>query len=151
MKKYLLFAFVVCLGAAAIGTALAGSGTGKPLVISAYYDAKLHDITLTHMPENATESLLQHNKSINTIYVVEGSEPEEEDPSFIPVIDAIQGDGFNPLWQEVKVIFTDPASTQQSLGLFSDVDIANAVTAGSISLEPQDELYRCSVIGPKKK
>ncbi len=152
MKKCLVLSLVVCLSAAVIGTALASHSTGKPEVIQAYYDEKLFDITLTHMPDNATESLLEHNKSINTIYVVENSEEEEEDLEvFTPVIDAIQGDGFNPLWQEVRVIFTDPASTQQSLGLLSDTAIADANEAGTISLAPQQEIYRCSVIGPKKK
>lgn len=152
MKKYLVFLLVVCLSVAVIGTVLAGHSTGKPQVITALYDANEFQITLTEMPENATEALLAHNKSINHIYVVEDSEEDEEDlEAFTPVLDAIQGDGFNPLWQEVRVIFTDPASTQQSLGLFSDNDIADANTAGTISLQPQQEIYRCSVIGPKEK
>ncbi len=152
MKKYLVVSLIVCLSALVVGTALGVHSTGKPKVVTALYDANEFRITLTEMPENATEVLLAHNGSINHIYVVENSEEEEEDlEAFTPVIDAIQGDGFNPLWQEVRVIFTDPASTQQSLGLFSDNDIADANTAGTISLDPQQEVYRCSVLGPKEK
>ena len=63
---------------------------------------------------------------------------------FISVIDAIQGDGFNPLWREFQIIFTDPQAPFQ---LTSDDDIAAAVKAGTISLMKADEIYRCSVIG----
>ncbi len=147
-----MLSLVVCLSAAVMGTALGVHSTGKPEVITALYDANEFRITLTEMPENATESLLAHNGSINHIFVVENSEEAEEDlAAFTPVIDAIQGDGFNPLWQEARVIFTNPTSTQQSLGLFSDDDITKAAAAGSITLQPQDEVYRCSVLGPKEK
>ncbi|MCL5283011.1 MAG: hypothetical protein M1376_24265 [Planctomycetes bacterium] len=149
MKKCLVLALLVCLSGAVIGTAIGGDSKGKPEVIQAYYDGKLFDITLTHMPDNAAAELLEHNKSINTIYVVENSEEEEEDlEAFTPVLDAIQGDGFNPLWQEVRVIFPAGVTPFQ---LFSDDEILSAAEAGSITLEPQDEVYRCSVIGPKKK
>ncbi len=149
MKKYLMLALMVCLSAAVIGTALGGSSTGKPKVITAIYDANEFNITLTHMPENATEALLEHNKSINTIYVVENSEEEEEDlEAFTPVLDAIQGDGFNPLWQEVRITFSNPEFPLRQL--FSDTEILADAQAGLISLEAQQEVYRCSVIGPKK-
>jgi len=34
---------------------------------------------------------------------------------FVSVLDAIQGDGFNPLWQEVQVVFDTPNFPCQQL------------------------------------
>ena len=66
---------------------------------------------------------------------------------FVSVLDAIQGDGFNPLWQEVQIIFNDRVPPRQ---LTSDTDIAAAEAAGQITLIPTNEVYRCAVIGPTK-
>lgn len=65
----------------------------------AYYDGKLFTITFKAEPSSAEQSLLLHNHSINTIYMSDAT------PGFVNVLDAIQGDGFNPLWQEVQVTF----------------------------------------------
>jgi len=61
------------------------------------------------------------------------------------VLDAIQGDGFNPLWREVQITFKAGHAPRQ---LFSDTEVADAAAAGEITLAPTDEVYRCSVIGP---
>ena len=63
----------------------------------------------------------------------------------VSVLDAIQGDGFNPLWLEVQVHFTAGHTAHQ---LTSDTDIFEALQSGEITLEATDEVYRCSVIGP---
>jgi hypothetical protein len=62
----------------------------------------------------------------------------------VSVIDAIQGDGFNPLWQEVQILFNGSLTPRQ---LTSDEEITDAADAGQITLMPTDEVYRCSVIG----
>ena len=65
---------------------------------------------------------------------------------FISVIDAIQGDGFNPLWREVQIVFepgVDP------FPLTSDTDILATEALDLIALVPTNEVYRCSVVGPK--
>ncbi len=64
--------------------------------------------------------------------------------SFVSVLDAIQGDGFNPLWQEVQISFNAGVTPQQ---FTSDNDILAAATAQQITLTPTTEVYRCSVIG----
>jgi len=64
--------------------------------------------------------------------------------SFVSVIDAIQGDGFNPLWQEVQISFNAGVTPQQ---FTSDNDILAAATAQQITLTPTTEVYRCAVIG----
>jgi hypothetical protein len=58
---------------------------------------------------------------------------------FVSVLDAIQGDGFNPLWQEVQIAFNHPATCRQ---LASDTEILSAAAAGQVTLIPTDEMYR---------
>ena len=65
---------------------------------------------------------------------------------FISVLDAIQGESFNPLWLEVQINFKTGHTARQ---LFSDDEVAEAFAAGEITLSVTDELYRCSVVGPK--
>ena len=62
--------------------------------------------------------------------------------------DAIQGDGFNPLWREFQITFTSGNTPRQ---LTSDTEVAAAAESGEITLQATDEAYRCSVVGPKKK
>ena len=64
---------------------------------------------------------------------------------FTSVLDAIQGDGFNPLWQEVQIVFLTIPPQQFS----SDNNILAAAAAGQIMLVPTTEVYRCSVVGAK--
>jgi len=67
--------------------------------------------------------------------------------TFVSVLDAIQGDGFNPLWNEVQVVFDKDLACQQ---FTSDTDILDAFDNGLISFVPTDEVCRCSVVGRKK-
>ena len=53
--------------------------------------------------------------------------------TFVSVLDAIQGDGFNPLWQEVQIVFNNPSAFTQ---FTSDTDILAAANAGQIQLVP---------------
>ena len=61
-----------------------------------------------------------------------GSEPGESD--------------YNPLWQEVQIAFTAGHTPRQ---LTSDTEVLAAQASGEIALFPTDEVYRCSVVGPK--
>jgi hypothetical protein len=67
---------------------------------------------------------------------------------FVAVLDAIQGDGFNPLWLEVQVTFKAGHTPRQ---LYSDDEIAEAEASGEVTLTPTGELYRCAVVGPGPK
>ncbi len=130
------------------GTAEAGSVNGRAGTMPAYYDGELFTINFKELPPQGEQSNLAHNGSINTIFMCdscEGSLPAGG--SFISVLDAIQGDGFNPLWQEVQISFNPGFNPQQ---LTSDTQIAAAEAAGQITLTPTTEVYRCSVIGPFK-
>jgi hypothetical protein len=122
----------------------AGSTNGVAGAMPAYYDGKLFTINFKELPSGGEDANLTHNGSINTIYMSDGCMPGGQ--MFVSVLDAIQGDGFNPLWQEVQVVFTKAASCKQ---FTSDNDILAAVAAGVVTLAPTTELYRCSVIGQK--
>jgi hypothetical protein len=111
----------------------------------AYYDGKLFTVNFKELSDSAAESLLAHNSSINVIYVHD--DPLPNGRPFVMVIDAIQGDGFNPLWLEVEIEFTPGHAPHQ---FFSDEEIDDALDAGEITLESSGEVYRCSVIGPKQ-
>src|SRR5262249_31530936 len=108
-----------------------------------FYDGQQLTINFKEQPSGAEQSLLAHNGSINTIYMCDLCAPKLE---FVSVLDAIQGDGFNPLWQEVQISFT-PGHT--AVQFTSDTDILAAAAAGMIKLAPTTEVYRCSVVGSK--
>src|SRR5690349_17373523 len=102
MKRFVSVILLVILvallpGGAAIAASSNGSGGEMP----AYYDGQLFNINFKEMPSEGT--LLTHNKSINTIYMCDACEASGF--MFVSVLDAIQGDGFNPLWQEVQIGF----------------------------------------------
>jgi hypothetical protein len=113
--------------------------------MNAFYDDQIFTINFTELPPGGEAATEQHNNSKNTIYQCDTCPF-----AFISVLDAIQGDGFNPLWEEVQITFTKPA-TFPPQQFTSDNDILAAAAAGNISLRDTEEMYRCSVLGPKKK
>jgi len=117
---------------------------GRSTLMPAYYDDQIFQINFTELASEDT--LIAHNGSINFIYMSDECMPGGN--MFVAVIDAIQGDGFNPLWQEVQIHFDNPAFPCQQLT--SDNDVINAAMNGLVSLETTTEVYRCSVVGPKK-
>ena len=131
---------------ASVAVVGAASMNGRAGVMPAYYDDQLFTINFKELPSGGEASTLAHNKSINFIYQSDDCMPGGE--MFVSVIDAIQGDGFNPLWNEVQIVFDNEAFPCQQLT--SDEDILALAAAGMITLEPTDEVYRCSVIGRKK-
>jgi hypothetical protein len=122
-----------------------GSTNGAAGQMPAFYDGELFTVNMKEMPDNASESLIEHSTSINTIYA---SNDLDEEQDFIPVIDAIQGDGFNPLWLQVLIVFNEGFTPHQ---FFSDEEILDAAMAADpeITLVVTDEVYRCAVVGPK--
>jgi hypothetical protein len=130
------------------GIALAahGSTNGAAGQMPAFYDGKSFTVNMKEMPETASASLIGPNPSINTIYASNDLDEEQE---FTPVIDAIQGDGFNPLWRQVLIVFNEGFTPHQFV---SDEEI-QAAAAGpnpEITLVVTDEVYRCSVVGAGK-
>jgi len=134
--------FVALTGSAAL--AAQGSTNGAAGEMPAFYEGKLFTVNMFEVPA-AEGSLIENNPSINTIYASNDLDKEQD---FIPVIDAIQGERFNPLWQQVLIVFNEGSAPHQ----FVSEEQVLAAAAGAnpaINLVETDEVYRCSVVGPK--
>ncbi len=118
-----------------------GAGGQMP----AFYDDQLFTVNMKEEPDNASAATIAHNGSINEIYA---SNDLDEEQDFIPVIDAIQGDGFNPLWRQNLIVFNSGFTPHQ---FTSDEDVLAAASGANpeITIVPTDEVYRCSVVGRK--
>lgn len=117
-----------------------GSTNGVAGSEPSYYDGILHTINLMALPSGTT--VLAHNTQTNIIWQSDAGLPGGQ--PFISVINAIPGDGFNPLWDECQITF-NPGHTPRQL--FSDNEVAAAAASGEIIVTDTHELYRCSVIG----
>src|SRR5690349_14327871 len=143
MKKQCLS--VVGAAMLALGFAMSAQAQhGAASTIQAYYDHQLFNIQFVEFSPAAEQKLLQHNNSLNFIYQSDPGLPGGA--PFISVIDAIPGDGFNPIWEEVQIAFTEGNTPRQ---LFSDTEVEAAVEAGEITLTFTGEVYWCPVVGPK--
>ena len=112
----------------------------------AFYEEDLFTVNMKELPEHASASTIAHNGSINEIYATNDLDDEQD---FFPVIDAIQGEGFNPLWRQNLIAFNQGFTPHQ----FTSEDEVLAAAEGpnpEITIVPTDEVYRCSVVGPKK-
>jgi hypothetical protein len=138
VKRILAVAAAGLLFLSLAGPAHASNPNGRGGSMPAYYDGDLFTINFKEVKPK------HNNKSINTIYMCD--QCEEQGFTFVSVLDAIQGDGFNPLWEEFQVTFNPGQPFQQ---FTSDTDILDAEAQGIITLTDTGELYRCSVIGPK--
>jgi hypothetical protein len=125
------------------GQAAAGSMHGAAGQMPAIYDGELFTVNMFEVP--ASDALIAHNTSINVIYA---SNDLDEEQDFVPVIDAIQGDGFNPLWLQVLVVF-NPGFTAHQFVSDEEIDEAAAGPNPEITLVVTDEVYRCAVVGEK--
>jgi len=112
-----------------------GSGGNMP----AYYDGQVFTINFKLLKPD-----LHSNPSFNTIYQCDSC--ANSGLNFVSVLDAIQGDGFNPIWEEVQIAFNPGFTPVQ---LTSDTDVLAAAAAGEITLTDTEEFYRCSVVGTK--
>lgn len=117
---------------------------GNASTIQAYYDHQIFNIQFVEFSPAAEQKLLQHNSGLNFIYQSDPGLPGGA--PFVSVIDAIPGDGFNPIWEEVQITFTAGHTPRQ---LFSDDEIAAAVASGEITLDFTGEVYWCPVVGQK--
>jgi hypothetical protein len=125
-------------GALASDHAMAGAA-GQ---MTALYDGQEFTVNMFELSESASKQIIANNQSLNEIYATNDLDEEQD---FDPVLDAIQGDGFNPLWRQVLIEFTNSAPHQ----FMSDTEIEAAADAGEITLVDTDEVYRCAVVGQK--
>jgi hypothetical protein len=132
--------FVALTGGAALA---AGSPNGAASQRPVFYEGDQVTVNMFEVP--ASEGLLDRNAAVNTIYA---SNDLDEEQDFLSVIDAIQGEGFNPLWHQVLIVFNPGFTAHQ----FASVDEILAAAGGAnpeITLVPTDEVYRCSIVGSK--
>src|SRR3989442_102215 len=79
-----------------------GNTNGAAGQMPAFYDDELFTVNMKQLPDAAAASIIANNQSSNTIYA---SNDLDEEQDFVPVLDAIQGDGFNPLWKQILIVF----------------------------------------------
>jgi hypothetical protein len=132
----LVTAFVAVLLMA--GQALAGAG--KATQIPAFHDGD--QVTINIFEVESSDALIASNQSINEIYVTNDLDDPQD---FAPVIDAIQGDGFNPLWHQFLIVFNTIPPQQ----FVSEDEVDAAAAAGEITLVDTGEIYVCAVVGAK--
>jgi hypothetical protein len=149
-KHKFLVVVAVAVAAAALGSyrtayTAEGSMNGAAGQMPAFYDDELFTVNMKEMPKGSEGPLIGNNPSINEIYA---SNDLDEEQDFIPVIDAIQGDGFNPLWRQNLIVFNDGFTPHQ---FFSDDEVLAAAAGPNpeITIVVTDEVYRCAVVGGK--
>lgn len=146
-RPFIFIPLALLLSFLGTGAAHAASMNGAAGQMPAFYDGMTVTVNMKEMPTGASAALIAHNSSINTIYASNDLDEEQE---FVPVIDAIQGDGFNPLWRQVLIVFNAGFTPHQ----FTSDDEVLAAADGShpeITLVVTDEVYRCAVVGPGPK
>jgi len=119
-----------------------GSVKGAGGEMPAFYDGELFIINTLEISDVAGDRVAG-NRSHNEIYVTNDLDEAQD---FDPVIDAIQADGFNPMWEQVLIVFNPGVTPRQ---LTSDDEVDEAADAGEITLIDTHEMYRCSVVGRK--
>jgi hypothetical protein len=144
--------FGVGAGASAVGHASAApaasaSMNGAAGQMTAIYDGRQITVNMMELPDAASAALIAKNASINTIYATNDLDEEQD---FAPVIDAIQGDGFNPLWRQVLIQF-NPGFTPHQFNSDDQIEAAASGPHPEITLVPTDEVYRCAVVGSAGK
>jgi hypothetical protein len=105
----------------------------------------LFNIEFVEFSPGAENALLQHNTSLNFIYQSDPGLPGGQ--PFASVIDAVPGDGFNPIWEEVQITFNHGHTPRK---LFSDTEVEAAAAVedrtGRTRLAPKSLMMRCSTI-----
>jgi hypothetical protein len=110
---------------------------GRATAMLGWYDCEQHVILHKDISEGAAAALAANNTQLNTIFIF-------PDMSNLDVVDAIQTEGFNPLWQEVEVTWNVTPYL-----LCSDDQIFAAEMRGDVTLTTTGELESCPVVGPR--
>ena len=121
-----------------------GSVKGAAGEMPAFYDGDQVTINSVQISDTAAEQV-GSNPSHNLIFVTNDLDDPQD---FLPVLDAIQGDGFNPLWEQIRIVYNPGVTPHQ---FFSDDEVQEAAAGASpeITLVDTHEVYRCSVVGKK--
>src|SRR5262245_36777489 len=137
-------AFAVVLAASTLGTyevaRAQGNVKGAAGQSPAFYDDELFTINLFELSDTASARIIAQNQSMNEIYASNDLDDEQD---FVPVIDAVPTDGFNPLWHQFLIVFKAGFTPHQ---FTSDEAVDAAVDSGEIRLVDTGEVNRCSVV-----
>lgn len=147
-KSALAFIFIplaLLLAGPAVAHAATGDPEGATTQMPAFFNGQQFTVNMVELSGNSEPAIIANNPSHNTIYAQ--ADLDHAQP-FPPVINAIQGDGFNPLWQQVLIHFNPGVTPHQ---FTSEAEVQAAAAAGQITLEVTNEVYRCSVVGPGPK
>jgi hypothetical protein len=111
----------------------------------AFYDGTRFTVNMMELPADAEASIIARSPTFNQIYATNDLDDEQD---FVPVIDAIHGDGFNPLWRQNLIHWNAGFTPRQ---FTSDDEVLSAAGGSNpeITIEVTDEIYRCSVVGTK--
>jgi hypothetical protein len=122
-----------------------GNENGAAGEIPALFNGTSVTINVKELSDKASASILANNPSLKIIYVTNDlDEPQD----FKPVINAVPGQNFNGLWDQVLIQF-NPGTTPHQFT--SEADILAAAKAGQITLVQTNEVYRDSVVGGSQK
>jgi hypothetical protein len=126
--------------AATVASSVKGAGGQIP----AFYDGELFTINSVEISDVAADQV-GSNRTHNEIFVTNDLDDPQD---FHPVLDAIQGDGFNPLWEQILIVYNPGVTPHQ---FTSDDEVAQAAAGphAEITLVDTGEVYRCSVVGRK--
>ena len=123
-----------------------GASAGRSMVSSAavqatpsFFNGQLVSIFIIPLSPSAAQQVLAHNKNVNLIFEATG---------FIPVINEIQGPGFNPLWEVVDIAFNARVTPQQ---FTSQAQILAAQAANQITLTFTNQVDSVPVVGSAGK
>ena len=121
-----------------------GSVKGAGGQMPAFYDGRQFTINTLEIQDTGGEHA-GASPSHNEIFVTNDLDDPQD---FFPVLDAIQGDGFNPIWEQIKIVFNPGVTPHQ---FFSDDEVEEAAAGANpeITLVDTGEAYRCSVVGAK--
>jgi hypothetical protein len=122
-----------------------GSQNGAAGQMPAFHDGEEITINIYQLSATAAAAAIAKNPSVNKIFA---SSDLDKPQQFIPVINAIQGQGFNPLWQQFFIVF-NAGFTPHQFHSAQDIEAAAAGADPEITLVDTGELYRCSVVGNK--
>ena len=121
----------------------AGNVNGAAGQMPAYFNGQLFTINIKQQSDPASTSIIGQNPSHNEIFA---SNDLDQPQVFIPVINAIQGSGFNPLWRQIFIVFNAGFTPHQFVSA-AEIQAAAAGANPEITLVETPEVYRCSVVG----
>lgn len=121
---------------ASASSSLRTNPTAPMAIELVYYDSMLVKMKLEQFRDKPSESLLTHKRDLNILYMSNG---------FITVANAIQGDGYNAIWNAVEIGFVAGVTPRQ---FYSEAEILAAAAGKNpeILLSSSTKIYRGAII-----